>query len=73
MTPYVAFGLAKRAAEQGEWAASAALSILHGHATPASIDIGRNRSNRCYFNPAVAAKAGVRFPYPSATTCQTVE
>lgn len=64
MIPYVAFGLAKRAAEQGEWAASAALSILHNHATPAGIEIARNKSSRCYFNPAVAAKAGLRQPFP---------
>lgn len=73
MTPYAAFGLTKVAAEQGEWAAESAAAILQGKASPASIAIARNRNSRCYFNPAVAARAGLRLPLPAGEACQAVE
>ncbi|NWF85379.1 MAG: hypothetical protein HXY18_16310 [Bryobacteraceae bacterium] len=73
MTPYAAFGLTKEAAEQGEWAAASAVAILQGRASPASIAVARNSRFRCYFNPAVAARAGLRLLLPEGESCQKVE
>lgn len=61
MMPYAALGFTKVAREQGEWAAETALRILRG-ASPAAIPIASNRLSRCFVNPQLAARSGLRAP-----------
>jgi ABC-type uncharacterized transport system substrate-binding protein len=57
MMPYAVFGLVKIQAEQGEWAAAAALKILAGK-RPSEIPGDRNRRRKLYLNPTLARRAG---------------
>lgn len=61
MMPYCALGITKVPREQGEWAARTALRILNGE-SPARIPVETNHQTRCYWNPALAAKTGLRPP-----------
>lgn len=57
MAPVSMLTMAKIAGEQGEWAAQAAVMILHG-AKPNSIPIIANRRWNMYVNPALLNKGG---------------
>jgi len=59
MMPYAAYGLTKVAAEQGEWAAEAALRILSGE-SPVSIPQVENTRRRCFYNRSLADALGWR-------------
>lgn len=61
MAPYSLVTFANSPAEQGEWAATAALQILNGTA-PAAIPIATNRKARIYLNMELARKLGIKFP-----------
>ncbi len=61
MTPFGLVGYTKSAAEQGEWAAAAALRILNGE-SPKDIGVTQNKKGQLYINMKVAQKLGVRFP-----------
>ena len=61
IAPYSLVCFAKKASEQGEWAAKAALQILSGK-PPGQIPVTANRVASVYLNMALAAKLGVRFP-----------
>ena len=61
MMPYAVFGLTKVAREQGEWAARAALEILHGK-RPADIPMVPNQQTRCFLNPELAGRIGLHAP-----------
>ena len=60
MAPYVLLIVAKSAAEQGEWAAEAALSILDG-ATISEIPVAENRESSLILNLNLADKLDVVF------------
>lgn len=66
MMPYAVFGLTKVAREQGEWAARAALEILHGK-RPGDIPMVPNQQTRCFLNPELADRIG--FHGPSGRSC----
>jgi Gnt-I system high-affinity gluconate transporter/Gnt-II system L-idonate transporter len=66
MMPYAVFGLTKVAREQGEWAAHAALAILHGK-RPADIPMVPNQQTRCFQNPTLADRIG--FHAPAGRSC----
>jgi gluconate transporter len=66
MMPYAVFGLTKVAREQGEWAAHAALEILHGK-RPADILMVPNQQTRCFINPELAERTG--FHAPAGRNC----
>ena len=66
MMPYAVFGLTKVAREQGEWAAHAALEILHGK-RPADIPMVPNQQTRCFINPELAQQVG--FHAPAGRNC----
>ncbi len=66
MMPYAVFGLTKVAREQGEWAANAALAILHGK-RPADIPMVANQQTRCFLNPTLADRIG--FHPPDGRSC----
>jgi ABC-type uncharacterized transport system substrate-binding protein len=61
IAPYSLLCLAKKASEQGEWAAHAALRILDG--TPLSeIPITMNQQATIYLNMPLAKRLGIHFP-----------
>lgn len=68
MMPYAVFGLTKVAREQGEWAAHAALEILHGK-RPGDIPMVPNQQTRCFVNPELAERIG--FQAPAGRSCAT--
>jgi ABC-type uncharacterized transport system substrate-binding protein len=68
MMPYAVFGLTKIAREQGEFAARAALEILHGK-SPADIPMVENRQTRCFVNADLAGRIG--FQRPAGRSCVT--
>ena len=68
MMPYAVFGLTKVAREQGEWAAHAALAILHGK-RPGDIPMIPNQQTRCFLNPGLAERIG--FHLPAGRACTT--
>jgi hypothetical protein len=61
IAPYSLVCNAKIAAEQGQWAARAALRILAGTA-PREIPVAANRNAQLYLNMPLARKLGVIFP-----------
>ncbi|MEO5337675.1 MAG: hypothetical protein H7841_12390 [Magnetospirillum sp. WYHS-4] len=61
MRPYSVFSMVNVPDEQGEWAGEAAKLILDGR-KPADIPIVANRRWDLFFNPALAAKAGIHLP-----------
>ena len=61
IAPYSLVCFAKKASEQGEWAARTALGILAGK-PPATIPVAANRAATVYLNMPLARKMGVRFP-----------
>jgi gluconate transporter len=67
MMQYAAFGLTKVPAEQGEWAAHAALEILKGK-SPNAIAVTENKETKCFMNSRLAARIG--FHAPSGMTCK---
>ncbi len=60
MMPYTMLGLTKIPAEQGIFAAKAALQILNG-ARPASIPVTPNKEGKIHLNARLAGKAGIVF------------
>lgn len=66
MMPYAVFGLTKVAREQGEWAARAALEILHGK-RPGNIPVVPNTQTRCFVNPDLADR--IAFHAPAGRSC----
>ena len=65
LMPYSLIGVVKEPAEQGEWAARAALKILDGVA-PHQIPIAYNKRGALIFNRRIAATLGIRRPPPLA-------
>lgn len=61
MTPFAMFGMAKVAAEQGEWAGKAAVLILRG-TPPAKIPVVANRRWNMFANPELLKAAGITLP-----------
>lgn len=61
MAPYVLITLAREGAEQGEWAAEAALRILDGSA-PADIPVAENERGELYLNLTIADVLGIALP-----------
>ena len=61
MTRYAMLSMTKIAEEQGEWAASVALSILGGR-NPGDIPIIANRRSNIYVNMQLITKVGVDMP-----------
>lgn len=60
MMPYALVGVIKVEAEQGEWAATAALQILNG-TKPSDIPIVENKEGRILLNMTIAKILGIRF------------
>lgn len=61
IAPYALVTFAKRAAEQGEWAARAALQILAG-TPPSQVPIAQNQQAVIFLNMPLARALGARFP-----------
>jgi len=61
MTPYAMFGMAKIAAEQGEWAGLAAILILDG-TKPSDIPVVANRKWKMYVNQPLLERGGFKLP-----------
>ncbi len=72
MMPYAVFGLTKVAREQGEWAARAALDILHGK-RPDRIPLARNTRTQAWINPALAERVAFHPTDQLQTTSRRVE
>lgn len=60
MAPFVTFAFTKLGAEQGDFAASAALQIIKGQA-PAKISIASNQRYDVFLNPEMAEKLKITF------------
>lgn len=71
MAPYALMTLAKRAEEQGEWAAQTALSILDG--TPVSeIPVDENQDGLWILNLDIAETLGIAFPVDMLRNADTI-
>ncbi len=61
IAPYSLVCFAKKASEQGEWAAQTAMKILAG-TSPRDIPVVTNHDASVYLNMALAKRLGIRFP-----------
>ncbi len=62
----------KRATEQGQWAAQAAIDILFHSKTPAEIPFGRNQEADLLLNNTLAKKLGIQFTQEDRNQGQVV-
>lgn len=62
MAPYTLIAFAKLAEEQGNWAATTALSILNGTKV-ASIPLVKNKEGKLIINTRIAGKLGIELPF----------
>ena len=62
MADYAMIGFTKMSAEQGEWAAKAAIDIIKG-TKPSDISITRNERGRLIVNAKLASSAGIEVPF----------
>ncbi len=62
MADYAMIGFTKLSAEQGEWAAKAAIDIIKG-TKPSDISITRNERGRLIVNAKLASSAGIEVPF----------
>jgi ABC-type uncharacterized transport system substrate-binding protein len=72
IAPYSLVTFAKRASEQGEWAAATALEVLAG-TPPSQIPIATNQQASVYLNMPLAKRLGVRFPVELVEQATLVE
>jgi len=72
MTPYVLLGYTKIAEEQGEWAATTALSILDGK-LPSQIPESKNKKGQLFINLPIAKNLGIVFSSNLLKTAQVIK
>ncbi|TBW53341.1 ABC transporter substrate-binding protein [Marinobacter halodurans] len=64
--PYSLLGVTNIPAEQGSWAAQAALKVLEG-VPPSKIPLTHNKEGKLFFNPRIGKRLGIQTPPPFAT------
>ena len=72
VAPFVLVTYAKLGTEQGEWAASTAISILKGKDLK-EFPVTTNKRGQLYVNTAMAEKLGVKFPLEVIKTARVVK